>query len=118
MQSWSSMNPTASTSQSVETAKLKLVTLIGEAAMETAMLSLLSGGDASGYTLTSASGFGRHGLRRPGLIDSGNVRVEVLLAAAEARALLEKVVLRFAGQQVIAFMVDAEAVPAEHFVSS
>lgn len=109
------MPPPPSTPKSLETAKLKLVTIIGKASHEAAMLSLLGGSKVSGHTVTRASGFGRHGESDPRLTDSGNVRVEVLLAPAAAHVLLEKVVLRFSGQQVIAFMVDAEAVPAEHF---
>ena len=79
------------------------------------MINLLTMVGASGYTATKAAGFGRHGSSRPGLVEAGNVRVEVLRAEEPARAMLKNVVHRFAGQQIIAFMVDAEAVPAEHF---
>jgi hypothetical protein len=109
------MRPSPAHSEPFQTAKLKLVTIIGEASQEIAVLSLLNGSGASGYTTTRASGFGSHGSSRPGLIDAGNIRVEVLLPPAAARVLLEKVLLRFAGQRLIAFMVDAEAIPAEHF---
>lgn len=109
------MQPATSRLKAFETAKLKLITIVGAASHETAILSLLASTGASGYTTTPAAGFGRHGVSRPGLVESGNVRVEVLLAAGPARTLLEKLLLRFAGQQVIAFMVDAEAIPVDHF---
>jgi hypothetical protein len=101
--------------ESPATAKLKVVTIIGPAAFESAIIELLRSAHGSGYTVTKAAGFGLHGASRPGLIDAGNVRVEVLLAADAARRLLASVVAQMAKRHVIAFMVDAEAVPLEHF---
>lgn len=99
----------------VETAKLKLVTIIGAAGLEGLIIQLLERAGVSGYTLTKAAGFGLHGASRAGLIEAGNVRIESLLAAEPARRVLGSVTKEFARRQAIAFMVDAEAVPAAHF---
>src|SRR5689334_770328 len=104
-------------SDTVETAKLKLVTIVGAALLEGLIIELLASAGVSGYTLTKAAGFGLHGMSRPGLIEAGNVRIEALLAAEPARRLLGSVTRDLARRQVVAFMVDAEAVPVAHFAA-
>jgi hypothetical protein len=101
--------------ESKQTAKLKLVTVIGPAPLEALIIELIGKEEASGYTLTKAVGLGLHGSRRSGFVDSGNVRVEALVAEEPARRLLAKVAEQRARHHLIAFMVDAEAVPFDHF---
>lgn len=99
----------------IQTAKLKLVTVIAPSRLEPNLLNLLACLGVPGYTLTRAVGQGQHGESRFGLVDAGNIRIEVLVDGERARQLLAAAVERSAGAGVIAFMADVEAVPADHF---
>lgn len=83
--------------------------------MQGTLVNLLMALGASGYTTTKAEGFGRHGASRFGLIEGGNVRIEVLGDATRAGAILAQVSARFAESRVVAFASEVEAVPAQHF---
>jgi hypothetical protein len=56
----------------------KLLTVITEAALESALCEELIQLGASGYTVTDARGRGSRGVRDAGWSSSGNIRIEVV----------------------------------------
>jgi hypothetical protein len=99
----------------IETAKLKLVTVIASFELGNRVASELRELGVSGYTKAKADGWGVHGAREWGFVDGANVRVDTLVNAELARKILQTVAKSFAGQAVVAFSCDAEAVPSQHF---
>ena len=99
----------------VETVKAKLVTIVAPSEARDSLTQALETLGASAYTLVKADGHGRHGHRRYGILDGANVLIETVVTAAVAQKILEHVVARYAGRAVIAYTMDVEAVPKEHF---
>jgi hypothetical protein len=101
----------------VETAKIKLVTVIATAELEERLMKDLRKAGASGYTISHVSaGGGSHGPRHRGVFDTGNVRIEMLVSAEIAAKLLEVVVSHYADLSLVAFAQDVEAVPRKNFL--
>jgi hypothetical protein len=101
----------------LETAKIKLVTVIASSELQERLIADLRRLGASGYTIsTTASGGGLHGPRKRGILELGNVRIETLVPAEVAAAVLEQVIHGYDDLPLIAYMQDVEAVPREHFV--
>jgi hypothetical protein len=99
----------------LETAKVKLVTIVAGEELLDGLEEHLKATGATGYTVGRADGRGLHGPRRSSFLALANVRVEVLLQPADAQRLLERLAHGYAGRQVIAFSYDVEAIPKEHF---
>ena len=99
----------------IQAAKVKLVTIIGSYHFGDRITHDLQTLGVSGYTKIRAEGVGAHGSRQFGIVDGANVRIETLVDATLATAILRSIATHFAGQAVIAFAVDAEAVPRNHF---
>jgi|GEM_PF-1721563 len=99
---------------STELAKVKLVSVIGSFHLAESIADQLRALGVSGYTRSKADGWGAHGSRRAGFLDGANVRIDTLVEAGVARTILRTMASNFAGQ-VVAFAVDAEAVPSSHF---
>ena len=99
---------------SIETTKVKLVSVIGSFHLGDRIASQLRALGVSGYTRSKADGWGAHGSRRAGFLDGANVRIDTLVDAGLAQTILLTLAVDFAGQ-VVAFAVDAEAVPSSHF---
>jgi len=99
----------------IPTTKIKLVTVIGSFHFGDRIASELRALGVSGYTKTKAEGMGVHGSRQFGIVDGANVRIDTLVAPELAAAILQTIAKNFAGQAVVAFAVDAEAVPSSHF---
>jgi hypothetical protein len=104
-------------SDGFETAKVKLVTIIASFQLGDRIASDLRALGVSGYTRSKADGWGRHGTREYGIIDSANVRIDSLVSSELALRILHAVVANFANQAVVAFAQDVEAVPSGHFAS-
>ena len=100
----------------IATAKVKLVTIIASSELQDRIIEDLRQAGAGGYTIARASGGGLHGPRMRGMWDTGNVRIESLVSADVAERVLEHVAEAYADLPFIAFAVDVEAVPAEHFL--
>jgi len=100
----------------IETTKVKLVSVIGSFHLADGIASQLRALGVSGYTRSKADGWGAHGTRRAGILDGANVRIDTLVDAALAQIILRTMAVQLAGQ-VVAFAVDAEAVPNSHFGS-
>jgi hypothetical protein len=105
-------------SHPLETAKIKLVTVIATSELEDRLMEDLRKAGATGYTISSvSSGGGSHGPRHRGMFDTGNLRIEMLVTPDVATKLLEVVVAHYKGMSLIAFAQDVEAVPRKNFVS-
>lgn len=96
----------------------KLLTIVCEAGLETAVLDDLRSHGIKGYTLTEARGQGEHG-RRDGLWpSSSNIRVEILCdeatAAAFARHLQEQYYRTYG---MVCFIADVQILRPEKFQS-
>ncbi|HKO52673.1 MAG TPA: hypothetical protein VJV79_33430 [Polyangiaceae bacterium] len=100
----------------IEIAKVKLVSVVGSFHLGDRIADHLRTLGVSGYTRSKADGWGAHGSRRSGFLDGANVRIDTLVSAELAHRILRSMPIDFAGQ-VVAFAVDAEAVPSSHFGS-
>ena len=101
------------TTDNFEVANVKLVTIIAPYGLGVAKELRVLG--ASGYTKSKADGWGIHGARQFGLVDSSNVRFEVLASAAVAKSILQSVARKFDDEAMVAFAQDVQAVPRHHF---
>lgn len=95
--------------------RVKLLTIVASSQLEPWILERLRALDVSGYTKTKADGWGLHGSHRFGLVDSGNVRIEVLVREELAKAILQDIAVSFAEKPIVAYSCDVDAVPASHF---
>jgi hypothetical protein len=98
-----------------ETAKIKLVTLIASSEVQDRLIADLRKLGATGYTISTVSGYGAHGPRTRSLWDSGNVRIETLVPPEIATRILAAVPRGYAGLPILAFAQDVEAVLGDHF---
>jgi hypothetical protein len=104
--------------RALETAKVKLVTVIASSEVQDRLVADMRKLGATGYTISMVSGGGAHGPRTRGWWDSGNVRIETLVAAEVAASILQKVANSYEELSIVAFMHDVEAVPREHFLKA
>jgi|SRR5580704_11121427 nitrogen regulatory protein PII len=99
----------------MDTAKVRVVTIVATAELQERLQKDLWSLGARGLTVGKVSGWGAHGHRRDSFLDSGNVRIETLVEATIATKILERVVKNYDGQEIIAYVHDVEAVPKAHF---
>jgi len=99
----------------LETANVKLVTIIAPITLADAIASDLRDLGVSGCTMAKVEGWGKHGARQFGLNDEPNIRVETLVSAEVCRTILASVDAKAAEQGLVAFALDVEAVPRRHF---
>jgi hypothetical protein len=103
-------------SHPLETAKIKLVTVIATSELEDRLMADLRRAGATGYTISSVNaGGGSHGPRHRGMFDTGNLRIEMLVTADVATKLLEVIVTHYKDMSLVAFAQDVEAVPRKNF---
>jgi nitrogen regulatory protein PII len=98
-----------------EVFKAKLVTIIASSEFVDRLAETLRSLGARGYTMTDARGRGVHGPRGLSFFDAGNARIETIVPAAVADKILEHIVKDYAGDEIIAFSHDVDAVPKAHF---
>ncbi|MGO9833024.1 MAG: P-II family nitrogen regulator [Polyangiaceae bacterium] len=99
----------------VETAKVRLVTVIAAFELQERLVKDLRALGVKGYTLGKADGRGMHGHRMAGLADAPNMRLEMLVDRALAERVLERVVSKYADQPIMGYAHDVEAVPRDYF---
>ena len=102
-------------SERIATAKVKLVTIVASSELQDRIIEDLREAGAGGYTITRASGGGLHGPRVRGIWDTGNVRIESLVSTEVAERVLGHITQAYADLPFVAFAVEVEAVPREHF---
>ncbi len=95
-------------------ARMKLVTIVASSEMRDRLEAQVVRLGAKGFTTLGTDGRGAHGKHRRGMFDSGNVRIEAIVAPGVADAMLDYVA-GLADQEVVAFAHDVDAVPAAHF---
>ena len=98
----------------METAKVKLVTIIATSELSGRLESDLLELGAGGYTIARVNGRGEHGPRIRGVFDVGNIQIEALVVPHVARKILERVA-GYEELRVVAFAYDVEAVPRSRF---
>jgi nitrogen regulatory protein PII len=96
--------------------RVKLVAIVASAELQDRLIEDLQKLGMAGFTLSTTSGRGHHGTRMRGLFEMGNVRIETLVPADVASAMLQCIVEDYHGQSVIAFTHDVDAAPADRFV--
>ena len=99
----------------LKTASVKLVTIIVPITLADAILKDLREVGVTGYTTAKVDGWGKHGARQFGLSDEPNIRIDTLVSAEMARVILGRMDSRSAEDGLVAFALDAEAVPRHHF---
>ena len=99
----------------LETTSVKLVTIIAPVTLGDAILSDLRDVGVTGYTTMKVNGWGKHGPRQFGLNDEPNLRIDTLVSPELARAILQRMDARSVEDGLVAFALDAEAVPRQHF---
>jgi nitrogen regulatory protein PII len=98
-----------------ETAKVTLVTVVSVFEIEERLVKDLRALGVHGYTMGKVDGFGLHGRRMAGLVDAPNMRLEMLVTPALAQRILDRIVSKYEGQPVMAYIHEVHAVPHEHF---
>jgi hypothetical protein len=99
----------------VETAKVTLVTVIATFELEDRLVEDLKALGVKGHVLGRVHGRGLHGARMAGLVDSPDMRIEMLVAPALAKRILRRIVDKYADLPILAFTHEVEAVPVEQF---
>ena len=67
----------------------KLLTVVCESMLESALARELVSLGAAGYTISDARGLGAHGLRSGSWAKEGNIRIEILCDEAVAQKIIE-----------------------------
>ncbi len=99
----------------VDTAKVTLVTVIAGYELEERLVKDMRSLGVKGYTIGRVDGRGEHGTRMAGLVDAPNTRLEMLVSAAHAKRILDRLAKHYVDQPILAYLHEVEAFPAEHF---
>ncbi|HWZ88202.1 MAG TPA: hypothetical protein VNW92_05110 [Polyangiaceae bacterium] len=99
----------------LQTASVKLVTIIAPITLRDTIVNDLQEIGATGYSTVKVDGWGKHGTRQFGLNDEPNIRIDTLVSSDAARAILARMDARSVAHGLVAFTLDAEAVPQRHF---
>jgi hypothetical protein len=99
----------------VEKAKVTLVTVVAAFELEPRLASDLKAIGVTAYSIGKVDGLGLHGLRTAGLVDASSLRLEMLVAPTLAERILEIIANKYAGQPIIAYLHEVDAMPAENF---
>lgn len=95
---------------------MKLVTIICEAVLEERVVEILRESGAQGHTAFDVRGSGRQGQRGADLMESGNVRIEVIAKPAVSAAVLERLHRElFAAYAMVAYESDVGVMRPEKF---
>jgi len=98
----------------IKTENVKLVTIITPYAFEERIANELLQLGATGFSSSKVDGHGAHGPRKFGFADGENIRLEVLVHD-DATKILHNLAARYAADAVVAYAIDAVAVPTGHF---
>ncbi|MGB0696161.1 MAG: P-II family nitrogen regulator [Rhodospirillaceae bacterium] len=97
---------------------LKLVTLVAESLLEKRLLEEMRQAGASGYTTSPAHGEGSRDLRT-GLLEEGNVRIEVIVTEEVAEKIMARMESAyFPYYAVICWLTDVSVVRADKYAGS
>jgi len=94
----------------------KLLTVITESAIESALCEELIALGAGGYTVTDARGRGSRGVRDAGWSSSGNIRIEVVCDAGAAELIAARLRDRYySDYAMILFLSDVSVLRPQKF---
>ncbi len=95
--------------------RMKLVVVTGPFELSAHLSKDFRDLGAWGFTTMRVDGHGAHGPRKYGVVDGANVRFEIVATPTFASKVLAHLAKAFEGQPVIAYVLDCEAIPPEHF---
>ena len=99
-----------------DTHNRKLVTIVTEAALESALARDIEHLGAHGYTITDARGKGSRGVRSAGWDSSSNIRMEVVCGATTADAICQHLEQNYyANYSMIVFVIDVDVLRKDKF---
>jgi hypothetical protein len=100
----------------VQLSSRKLVTIVCEASLESAIFADLPALGIRGHTISDARGNGAHGRRDATWPQSANIRIEVLCAENTATNLLEHLQKTYyANYGIVTFMTDVSVMRPDKF---
>jgi hypothetical protein len=102
-------------SSPAKTAACKLVIVVAPFELRDHVIGDLKHLGLKGFTTMRVDGGGAHGPRTYGVLDGANVRFEVITSPQLAQQLLAHVAATLADRAVLAYSLDVEAVPFDHF---
>ena len=100
----------------MRTHPIKLVTIVAEAALEYRLTTEIRALGARGFTIVEARGEGTRGGARGADAPGTNIRLEALVSAPVAEAIVEHLVTHyFADYSIIAYTADVDVVRTRKF---
>jgi nitrogen regulatory protein PII len=99
----------------MDTAKMRVVTIIATAELHERLERDIKAAGARGMTIAHVDGHGAHGAHRASFLDRGNVRIDIIADPKTAEKILDRVVSHYEGQEIVAYAHDVEAVPKGRF---
>jgi len=96
-------------------ARAKMITIIASAELRERIENDLHRLGATGYSVIMVDGRGRKGPRKRGMLDSGNVRVETVVALGVAETILAHLAGQAETDEMVVFAQDVDAMPRKHF---
>jgi nitrogen regulatory protein PII len=96
-------------------ANAQLVTIVLPASLGQQLTEELEELGVSGYTTMSVNGFGLHGVRKYGLTDGANLRIETIVSESLCERVLSLVSVQYAGVALLAHEHRVVSVPAAQF---
>ena len=98
-------------------AHAKLVTIVLPAGLGEQLTEELKELGVSGYTTMAVNGFGLHGVKKYGLTDSANLRIETIVSESLCDRVLSHISVHYAGVALVAHAHEVVAVPAAQFAA-
>jgi nitrogen regulatory protein PII len=96
-------------------AHVKLVTIIAASHAQDRLHRMLADLGVRHFTVSRVDGRGNHGAQERGFFGSGNVRLETIVGAPLADAILDRAAIEAESAELVAFSQDVVAIPHAHF---
>jgi nitrogen regulatory protein PII len=100
----------------VDIVRVKLITVIAPVEFQDRLGQDILRLGAGGYTVSMVDGRGKSGLRARGLFEISNMRMETLVPAAKADAILAQLAREAETLDMVVFCQDVDAIPRKRFV--
>lgn len=100
----------------METQKIKLVTIITEAVIESLIIDDFDQLDIKGYTIYDVRGKGSHGIRRAEWDQSRNIKIDVIVKQSKADDLFTHLVKKYyKDYAMVAYISEVDVLRPEKF---
>jgi nitrogen regulatory protein PII len=100
----------------LDSVRCKLVTIIAAAELQDTLGEDLVRLGVGAYTTSLADGRGKTGLRMRGFFEISNMRLEAIVPAEKAEAIMAHLSQVAETLDIVAFCQDIDAIPRRHFV--